>query len=97
MERAAIFALVLVRSHLLETRTNECAKNGCIVSLVLINGVPGAGKSRLAEEVAVRRAHTTVVEIDSLRMLLHGWQTRPETMVAARDQAVELIGERLGR
>lgn len=65
--------------------------DGDIASLIHINGLPGLGKSSLAEELAKRHPLALVVDIDLLRTQLGEWQERPESKLVARDLAIALI------
>ncbi|MDN5726052.1 MAG: AAA family ATPase [Propionibacteriales bacterium] len=63
--------------------------------LVLLNGIPGSGKSTIACAWAARRAHALVIDIDRVRAALPGWRDDPTaagllaraiTIAAAREQ-----------
>lgn len=45
--------------------------------LLLINGLPGTGKSTLARRFAADRALALVLDVDVVRGLLGAWDTRP--------------------
>jgi predicted kinase len=65
--------------------------------LLLLNGAPGVGKSALAERYARDHAIALVVDIDELRRHLGGWETNDASKAEARDLAVALIADHLGR
>ena len=67
-----------------------------IARLIHINGLPGMGKSSLAEEYGRRRALALVIDIDQLRTRLGHWESRPESKTLARDLAVALAAAHLG-
>src|SRR5207244_10363292 len=64
--------------------------------LILVNGVPGVGKSALAERYASDHGLALVVDIDELRRHL-GRDTNDKSKAVARDLALALVGEHLGR
>jgi predicted kinase len=58
--------------------------------LLVINGAPAVGKSTLARRYADDHALTLVVDVDSLRTHLGGWQEHDESKHVARGLAVAL-------
>jgi predicted kinase len=65
--------------------------------LLVLNGAPGVGKSALAERYARDHALTLVVEIDDLRRRLGQWETTDATKAVARELALALVADHLGR
>ena len=70
--------------------------DGGIARLIHINGLPGIGKSSVAEAFVRRRPLALVVEIDLLRTQLGHWEERPESKLVARELAMALIDSHLG-
>lgn len=59
--------------------------------LILINGLPAAGKSTLAEMLADDHPMMLVIDIDLVRGMLGGWSEQPrESGIAARRIAIEM-------
>ena len=65
--------------------------------LLVINGAPGVGKSALAERYARDHALTLVLDIDELRRCLGQWETVDASKAVARDLALALVTDHLGR
>jgi predicted kinase len=65
--------------------------------LLVLNGAPGVGKSMLAERYAHDHALTLVVDIDLLRQQLGQWETDDASKPLARELAVALVVDHLGR
>jgi predicted kinase len=65
--------------------------------LLVLNGAPGVGKSALAERYARDHALTLVVEIDDLRRRLGQWESTDATKAVARELALALVADHLGR
>lgn len=67
--------------------------------LILINGVPGSGKTTLARAWCARHASglPLALDIDALRAMLGGWQDDLHSAgLAARDPAIAAISVHLG-
>jgi 2-phosphoglycerate kinase len=58
--------------------------------VILLNGPPDIGKSTLARLYARNHALTLVLDIDSIRMSIGGWETTDESKGLARLLAVEM-------
>jgi len=65
--------------------------------LLVLNGAPGVGKSALAARYARDHTLTLVVEIDDLRRQLGQWETTDATKAIARELALALVADHLGR
>jgi predicted kinase len=65
--------------------------------LLLINGPPGIGKSRVARRYLDDHPRALVVEIDTLRTQLGGWSRDDASRQLARELAVDLIDGHLRR
>ena len=68
-----------------------------IVTLLLLNGPPGVGKTTLSQRwVAADPDRRRCVDVDRLRTLLDGWQHDESTKLTARDLALTAVDESLG-
>src|SRR5437773_1533185 len=65
------------------------------VTLILLNGAPGVGKSTVAAEYVRTYAETVLIEIDAIRTNLESRQQNNSSKQTARDLAVEQIREHL--
>lgn len=66
-----------------------------VARLILVNGVPGAGKSTVARLVVDRLPRALLLDIDAVRTMLGQWEDDPGSRLIARDLAVVLTGAHL--
>ena len=64
--------------------------------LVLVNGLPGAGKSTVARRVVEELPLALLLDIDVLRTMVGQWEHDPGSRLVARDLAVVLTQVHLG-
>jgi predicted kinase len=68
-----------------------------VAQLILINGLPGSGKSTVARSVAAERPLSLVLDVDVVRGLLSGWIDTPTTAgLLARELALAMCATHLG-
>ena len=68
-----------------------------VAQLILINGLPGSGKSTVARSVAAERPLSLVLDVDVVRGLLSGWIHTPTTAgLLARELALAMCATHLG-
>jgi predicted kinase len=68
-----------------------------VAQLILINGLPGSGKSTVARSVATERPLSLVLDVDVVRGLLSGWIDTPTTAgLLARELALAMCATHLG-
>src|SRR4051812_13780737 len=68
-----------------------------VAQLILINGLPGSGKSTVARSVAAERPLSLVLDVDVVRGLLSGWMDTPTTAgLLARELALAMCATHLG-
>ncbi len=68
-----------------------------VAQLILINGLPGSGKSTVARSVAAERPLSLVLDVDVVRGLLSGWIDMPTTAgLLARELALAMCATHLG-
>jgi predicted kinase len=65
------------------------------MTLVLLNGPPGVGKSTIAGRYLAEHPEARSVEIDRLRAQLPDWEDDDATKLMARDLALSAIAESL--
>lgn len=67
-------------------------REDCVIArLILVNGAPGSGKSTLAHRYVDDHPGAALVEIDTLRMTLPGWEDDESTRLTARDLAAAAV------
>src|SRR4051794_7836342 len=68
-----------------------------VAQLILINRLPGSGKSTVARSVAAERPLSLVLDVDVVRGLLSGWIDTPTTAgLLARELALAMCATHLG-
>jgi predicted kinase len=68
-----------------------------VAQLILINGLPGSGKSTVARSVAAERPLSLVLDVDVVRGLLSGWIDTPTRAgLLARELALAMCATHLG-
>jgi predicted kinase len=66
-----------------------------VARLILLNGPPGIGKSTLAGRYISDHPLSLVVDIDSIRMTIGGWENHRDSMALARRLAVAMADTHL--
>src|SRR5437763_1468504 len=64
-------------------------------TLILLNGVPGVGKSTVAARYVAEHPDTELIEIDTIRTGIPGWRDDDRSKQVAREVALKQIAMHL--